>query len=330
MRIRGIGTVKRIAGWARSWILGGPMVLGYHRVADSEWDPQHLCVSPKNFAEQLEVLTQTANAITQEQLTNAVTQDSDLKHSFVVTIDDGYADTLETATPILQRFSVPATAFITTGLIGRSFWWCDIQQIVSEAAELPAVISINVDSHEFHWSRSADTPRERTKLMRRLGDLFRELPFDRQDEVLGRLRTVFSSGSPTALIKAMTPEQIAELARSDLVEIGSHAVTHTSLQFLGIEEQKVELQKSKTELEEICGQLVTSCSYPNGRFTSATPAIARELGYLSGFTSREELVAPGCDPLLLPRLWVGDWDGDRFSRWLRWWLRKPHRRQLSG
>ena len=87
-----------------------------------------------------------------------------------------------------------------------------------------------------------------------------------------------------------------------------------------MEEQRTELRDSKTELEAICGRRITSCSYPNGRISAETPGIASELGYLSGCTSQEELVVPGCDALLLPRIWVGDWDRDRFAKWLRWWI----------
>ena len=321
MRIRGIGTAKRIAGWARSRFHGGPIILAYHRVADSAWDPQHLCVSPENFAAQLEILTRVAQPISLERVEQALSEGQQLEPSFVVTIDDGYADTLEEAAPILERFAVPATVFVTTGIIGKPFWWCEVQQMVEESAALPEKVEVRAGDYQFRWVKVSDAPRDRARLIQSIGDFFRLLPFGLQDEAVSKLWTAFNCTASDAQIKAMTMEQVSSLSESQFVDIGSHTVTHTSLQYLGAEDQRMELRKSKAELEAICGRPVTSCSYPNGRISSETPAIAKELGYSSACTSQEELVAPGCNPFLLPRLWVGDWDGVQISKWLRWWLR---------
>jgi len=321
MRIRGIGTAKRVAGWARSLFHRGPVILGFHRVATSSWDPQKLCVSSENFATQLEIMSRVANPISLEDLSNGLQEGRKLEKSFVVTIDDGYADTLEVATPILQRFGVPATVFITTGVIGKPFWWCEIQHLVEESASLPAKIKFSAGDHKFQWTKASDSLKDCARLIQALGDLFRALPFDQHDQALKGVRALFNDGGTSSGIRAMTAEQIATLSASDLIEIGSHGVTHTSLNQLSVEQQRSELQQSKAVLEEICGKPVVSCSYPNGRISAETSEIAKETGYVSGCTSQEELVAPNCDPLLLPRLWVGDWDGDRYSRWLKWWLR---------
>ena len=203
---------------------------------------------------------------------------------------------------------------------GKPFWWCEIQQMVEDSSALPERIEISVGGYQFQWAKASDTLKDRARLVQAIGDFFRPLPFGLQDAAVNKLWTAFGSAASEAHSKAMTMDQVTTLAESDLVEIGSHTVTHTSLQYLGAEGQRKELRKSKAELEAICGRPVTSCSYPNGRISAETPAIAKELGYASGCTSQEELVAPGCDPLLLPRLWVGDWDGGQFSRWLRWWL----------
>jgi peptidoglycan/xylan/chitin deacetylase (PgdA/CDA1 family) len=42
---------------------------------------------------------------------------------FVITFDDGYADTFTTAAPILARFGFTATVFVVSGLVGGTNLW---------------------------------------------------------------------------------------------------------------------------------------------------------------------------------------------------------------
>lgn len=321
MRIRGLGTARRIAGWARSRLRGGPLVFGYHRVADAAWDPQKLCVSPDHFREQMRLLGATARPLALGDLVRGLQRGERLDRCFVVTIDDGYEDTLTTALPILEENGIPATVFATTGLIGSDFWWCEAQQLVEASAALPAAIDLSVAGRELTWTKPGDSPRERARLVRAIGDWFRAMPFEHHGEALQALRGAFEPGIAPSGVRAMTAAELAELSRSEHIEIGSHGVTHTSLNQLTPEEQRVELEHSRRDLESICSRPVVSCSYPNGRLAKDTPRIASAAGYTAACASHEELVPPNCDPMQLPRLWVGDWSGDRFARWLRWWLK---------
>jgi peptidoglycan/xylan/chitin deacetylase (PgdA/CDA1 family) len=187
---------------------------------------------------------------------------------------------------------------------------------------LPERISIDVGEHRYRWFRKSDSPRARARLVQSLGDLFRVLPFDHHDDALIEVRRAFDGmENEDSGIRAMTAGEVGALSNVDGIEVGSHMVTHTSLNQLDDEAQRTELRDSKSTLEAIIGEPVDTFSYPNGRLNKASPRLARAAGYAAGCTSRQELAARNCDPMLLPRIWAGDWDTEQFSRWLwRWRL----------
>ena len=322
MRIRGLGAAKRAGLWARSFVRPGPIILGYHRVAESAWDPQFLCVSPDNFAAQIEVLLDRAKPLSLKALLAGATDGTRPDKAFVVTLDDGYADSLQVAAPILERYGVPATVFVTTGMIGKLYWWCEIQHFIESVNALPDSIAIEIGGYSYRWSKKDDSPRSRGKLLRSLGELFRALPIELQEEALANVRQAFGDAvKGNSGVRAMTADEVKRLSMINEIEVGSHMVTHTSVNQLSDEAQRAEFRDSKSDLEEIIGEPVESFAYPNGRLNRASPRLAREAGYAAGCTSRQELAARNCDPMLLPRIWAGDWDAEHFSRWLwRWRL----------
>jgi peptidoglycan/xylan/chitin deacetylase (PgdA/CDA1 family) len=51
-----------------------------------------------------------------------------------ITFDDGYADLLANAKPLLERADVPATAFVVAGGLGRPFWWDELAALLGTVA----------------------------------------------------------------------------------------------------------------------------------------------------------------------------------------------------
>src|SRR5438552_1883786 len=103
----------------------GTIILLYHRIADWETDPQLLCVTPKHFTEHLEILKELGPIVSFSQLNHT-------DRASIITFDDGYADNLHNAKPILQCQDVPATVFIATGQVGQTteFWWDELERLL--------------------------------------------------------------------------------------------------------------------------------------------------------------------------------------------------------
>ena len=100
-------------------------ILCYHRVTD---DPNPAlstyAVRPSDFRAQMQWLKDYAyQVISLPDMLIAFNQGRPLRKAVVLTFDDGYQDLVDEAMPILQDFGFPATAFIVSGLVGKTAEW---------------------------------------------------------------------------------------------------------------------------------------------------------------------------------------------------------------
>jgi peptidoglycan/xylan/chitin deacetylase (PgdA/CDA1 family) len=100
-----------------------PMILMYHGIADVAADPNQLCVSPARFGEQMAWLERSGlRGVSVATLVDALA--AGRADGLVgITFDDGYTSVLDTAVPELTRRGFGATAFIISGLLGRTNEW---------------------------------------------------------------------------------------------------------------------------------------------------------------------------------------------------------------
>jgi peptidoglycan/xylan/chitin deacetylase (PgdA/CDA1 family) len=84
---------------------------------------------------------------------------------------------------------------------------------------------------------------------------------------------------PAAGVRFMTESELAELASSPLVEIGSHTTGHADLSNASAEEAYREMAASKQQLEELLQRRVDTFAYPKCRYSQACPDAARRAGY---------------------------------------------------
>src|SRR6266849_9213569 len=109
------------------------VILLYHRIASVQPDPWSLCVTPRHFAEHLDVLRKYRRTRLDQLQPSGWSVDREL--SVAITFDDGYADNFLVAQPKLRQYDTPATFFIATGCIDadREFWWDELERIVFQS-----------------------------------------------------------------------------------------------------------------------------------------------------------------------------------------------------
>ncbi len=114
-------------------------------------------------------------------------------------------------------------------------------------------------------------------------------------------------------------QEILRLADDGLVEIGAHTITHPRLVQLAPTRQWEEIAHGKAFLEKIIGGPVVSFAYPYGQ-SAHTISMVKQAGFESACATVADVVVRGSNPYRLPRLYVGNWDGDQFARFLASWI----------
>src|SRR3990172_9216760 len=342
MRTCGFKKLSRTTRLFRHRFERKAIILMYHRVAEVSTDPWSLSVTPQHFAEHMEILKKYFRPIQLQQLIKALRKGKVPRRSVVVTFDDGYADNLHNARPLLERRKVPATVFLSTGYIGqgREFWWDELDRLLLQPGTLPETLHLCINGSAHQWSLGEaahydadacwrhsswrfleDAPSPRHLIYRSLWQLLQPLPESERRKVLNEL-LVWASAEPEGrpAYRILTQHEVVALARGGLVEVGAHTVTHPMISTLPTALQRDEIQQSKTSLEKILGRPVISFAYPYGNYSAETVPIVREAGFTCACSTLPGVVGRDNDRFQLPRVQIEDWDGEEFSRKLSLWF----------
>lgn len=153
----------------------GGIILLYHRVADVKKDPYSLCISNKKFEQQIKWLKNNFNIISTSHLVDLIREHKLNKNFVCLTFDDGYRDNYVNAFPVLKKYKVPATFFVTSGYANtnKHFFWDDdtdesdklcLPMTVKQLKELADSNLIEIGSHTInhpHLSRLTPNGQEK-------------------------------------------------------------------------------------------------------------------------------------------------------------------------
>jgi glycosyltransferase involved in cell wall biosynthesis/peptidoglycan/xylan/chitin deacetylase (PgdA/CDA1 family) len=312
-------------------------ILLYHRVAEPETDPWSLAVARDRFAEQVEILREGFTPIPLRELVEKL-DDGLPERAVAITFDDGYADNLENALPLLERAGLPATFFLTTGKLGEDgeFWWDDLERILLRPGTLSSPLLLRVDGIEHEWDLGEDArydphraasfsswramdpaPTTRHSLYVELYQLLRPMEDMRRRELIDELLVAAGldvTGRPGNRI--LSPDEVVTLGGSNGVEVGAHTSTHPKLSALGPTAQLREIEESKRRLEELLGSTVSGFAYPHGGtndYDRKSVSAVREAGFEFACAAFHGVIFRASPRFELPRFLVEDWSGDELA-----------------
>jgi peptidoglycan/xylan/chitin deacetylase (PgdA/CDA1 family) len=329
IRIPGTTTVRKFSRWLQVRVQGGAVILGYHRVGDAAHDAYGICVMPEHFEEQMDAVSRYAHVLSLSRLVQHLKEGTLPARSVAVTFDDGYADNLYQAKPILEKYQVPATIFVCTGYWGMRFWWDELDRLVMSSNSDPRSLRLDDGKSQFRWKLPVEISEAqdfqdaaiRRKLRHELYHFLLEMDVDEQkramDEIRSWARLALDGSVPS---RSMDRAELIRAADGGLIEIGAHTRSHPMLPRLSLARQTDEILSSRRNLEDLLGKKVSGFAYPNGRATEDTIRILREAGFEYACASLENVVRPGCDLFALTRFWQSDVGGEKFLRGLNVWM----------
>jgi peptidoglycan/xylan/chitin deacetylase (PgdA/CDA1 family) len=316
MTLEPLRSLKRSIG--RRIFGADPIILMYHRVADIPVDPWGLAVHPARFEEQIACLERLRRVVHLHDLLDLErSRASSDKPLAAVTFDDGYHDVYSNARPVLQRLDCPMTLFVTTGIIGtdREFWWDAVARVFLETEQLPESLTLDIAGNECRWAVPPFSDREaRDRVFRDVWAQLRVRTHEDQTKLLAEIGK-WSSCDLAArdMHRIMTAQEVRNIS-DGLITVGAHTLTHPTLPAHSADVQFREIAESRRACEELAGTTVRTFAYPFGDHSDTTVRAVRAAGFDLACTVDARAVRRNAEPLALPRIYVGDWQGDEFQK----------------
>jgi peptidoglycan/xylan/chitin deacetylase (PgdA/CDA1 family) len=233
-------------------------IVMYHRVLDQPDPLAPYTPTADVFDCHMETFANGFNVLPLSEAIDRLVKRSLPPRAACITFDDGYRDNFTVAAPVMQRYGLPSTIFVSTGFLDGGRMWNDS---VIEAVRRARGTS--VDAQAVGLGRhSVATDAERSQTIHKLLDQLKYLPFAERLVRVNALCELIGADLPTDLMLS-TADVIA--ARRANIEIGAHTVNHPILTQIDDRQARNEMVESKARLEQILNEKITLFAYPNGR-----------------------------------------------------------------
>lgn len=279
------------------------LILRYHSVLD---DPSEhadsigsgIIHSSAEFSKQMEYLARTCNPVTMDQVLEFARGFGSLSpRSVAVTFDDGFADNLSVAIPILNQSGVPAAIYVMAGYVSSIPWYCTLRYIFARTQRTSftdpsdgTTRSLNPESrYESYLACSrvcAATPRAEIDAAM--------IALEKALEVEYR---------PTQPIM-LSWDEVREVMHQGHT-VGSHSLSHPNMAYISPEELRDQMVDSRKILEGETASKIRHFSYPSPimepHWTENTVETCSAAGYETAVTCGIGFVRRGDTPLSLRR-----------------------------
>jgi peptidoglycan/xylan/chitin deacetylase (PgdA/CDA1 family) len=236
-------------------------ILCYHKIHNTQLFEQQIVHLKKHYR----ILS------LQDFLTKLETGSPFNKKDVLISFDDGDLSLITNAFPVLQRYGVPAVAFVITSLIDTAepFWWDEV----------------------MYYTDNIET--------------VRRLKTVSEEERLHTIEELRSSDKERMQYMQLTVEQLRELEAGGIA-IASHTHTHPMLDQCSEATLDYELRTSAKLLKEWGFLFYDVFAYPNGNSNKTVSDAVKAAGYRAAFVFDHALTKNPISPYAISRLSVTD------------------------
>lgn len=275
-------------------------ILCYHRVG-SGGVPFYSSLDTGAFESQMKFLRSAYRIVSMDELCRELEAGGPAGQAVAITFDDGYRDLYTTAFPILRRYGIPATIYLTAQAIDTGeVSWYDRIFVITLFSGTPEVYVLGkcfaLGSRESRLKAAVDIVTLLRKCPNRIriaacAELYESVKLPRAArECLGG--------------RMLTWEQIRAMQGAG-ISFAAHTMTHPVVRQLESEERERELGASKVLLETKLQRPVEHFAFPFGSAADIdveSCAVLARLGYRSASSTVWGLNTPQTNRLLLRRI----------------------------
>lgn len=274
----------------------------YHGVVSKDltnFSVTHIC--KKQFEKHLLYFKKHFEIVTVKEQFHSVNTSG--KKRISISFDDGYKNNLIEALPLLEKYEIPVTIFVSGICADDSNELLWMSYIMTLKHFYPGQ-KITLGKYNFvnFWD-------EQYKIS--IQNVIKQASYDEREMYLNTLISRYDLEEklkeiPRELWELLTSDDIIELNKSKWVEIGSHGYSHYNLGVINSEYSRLELEKSKILLENILNSKVSMIAYPDGSYNESVKDISDSLGYKEQFAVTYKNIDDVKDERIISRFGVSN------------------------
>lgn len=240
------------------------IILMYHRILNIypnfPFDEDLVCATPESFEAQMKYLKDEYEVITFDNLPFILNnREKNCAPKVIITFDDGYLDNYLYAYPILKKYQLPATIFLTTDYIDgkrKLFWWDEVAYLIKNTPK-PYINIDKVGSYPIH------KPNLKRKAIIKIQMILKKMPEEEKNAILEKLKDICEVTTYHLENMFASWAQIKEMSNHN-INFGAHTCSHIIVTKVPLINAEEEIVRSRKVIEEQIGKEIKVFSYPNG------------------------------------------------------------------
>lgn len=276
---------------------GSVRILMYHGFTEEGECPgirnyggKHLQI--EKFEEQMRYLDRHCRVIPLEDGIEAFRgRQKIVPQSVILTMDDGYGSNYALAYPVLKRYGMPATIFVSTDFVEKKdFLWVDR---VEYAIDRTTQHQLRIECGARVRRLDLKTVEERKTAASLIKAELKKMPLPEREGVVAHIEDELGHrlsfrGAMDPMYRPLEVAEIRKMSEEGLIAFGNHTCSHISLTACSPNEMVRELQESRAKVEEWTERPCDVFSYPYGEkscINERSRTVLAELGFRCGLTA---------------------------------------------